>query len=85
MLASGPLADLLFEPAMREPNSALAKLFGWLTGTGPGAGMALIMLISGALIVVIAIVTFLTPRVRNVETILPDFDKIKSPEEAPVS
>lgn len=84
MLASGPLADLVFEPAMREPTSMLAKTFGWLTGTGPGTGMALIMLISGALIVVIAIVTFLTPRIRNVETILPDFDMVKPPEESPV-
>ena len=81
MLASGPLADLAFEPAMKDPGSALAKTFGWITGTGPGAGMALIMLISGGLIVIIGIVTYLTPRIRNVETILPDYDHVKSPEE----
>ena len=74
MLMAGPLADQVFEPAMRNPVSPLAATFGWIAGTGIGAGMGLIMIFSGLAIVVIAIIAFLTPRIRNVETLLPDHD-----------
>ncbi|PON17431.1 MFS transporter [Candidatus Entotheonella serta] len=39
-LVAGPLADHVFEPAM-SANGTLTPIFGYLTGTGPGAGMAL--------------------------------------------
>lgn len=38
-LIAGPLADLVFEPAMK-PGGNLAKLLGGVFGTQPGAGMA---------------------------------------------
>jgi len=46
MFIAGPLADRLAEPAMM-PGGALALPLGWLVGTGPGAGMALIFVAAG--------------------------------------
>ncbi|WP_406631362.1 MFS transporter [Amycolatopsis sp. WGS_07] len=48
LLIAGPLADGVFEPGMREPGR-LRSAFGWLTGTGPGSGMAVLLLLSGVL------------------------------------
>ncbi len=45
-LVAGPLADYVFEPAMRE-GGQLTGTFGWLVGTGPGAGMSLMILLTG--------------------------------------
>ena len=54
-LAAGPLADRLFEPAMRDGGRWAAAL-GPFVGTGPGRGIALIFVGSGALIACIAFV-----------------------------
>ncbi|MEM8529431.1 MAG: MFS transporter [Chloroflexota bacterium] len=72
-LAAGPLADYVFEPAMR-PEGLLAPIFDGIVGTGVGAGMAVIMLLMGVLGVMIGLVGYLIPAIRNVETILPDHD-----------
>ena len=61
MLLAGPLADRVFEPGMR-PGGALAKTFGPLVGTGPGAGMALMLVFGGLLAAVAA--SSATPTVR---------------------
>ena len=71
MLIAGPAADLIFEPAMR-PGGSLSGTFGPLLGTGPGAGMSIMFLIAGTLGMIVAITGFLTPFVRNAESILPD-------------
>jgi DHA3 family macrolide efflux protein-like MFS transporter len=71
MLLSGPLADNFFEPGMM-PNGALAPIFGVLTGTGPGAGMALMFIIAGTLGVIISIGGYAIRVIREVEDILPD-------------
>lgn len=71
MLLAGPLADFVFEPGMMAGGS-MAALFGWLVGTGPGAGMALIFVISGLLGSLIGVVGYLIPTIRNAEDILPD-------------
>lgn len=73
ILLAGPLADKLFEPAMREGGS-LTGLFGGLVGVGPGAGMALLMVISGALAALVGVSGYLFPAIRNAEDILPDHD-----------
>ena len=77
MLVAGPLADKVFEPAMRDPQNIRSRTFGWLFGVGPGAGMGMILTISGAFILVIAMVSWLMPKIRKVETILPDHDLAK--------
>ena len=71
MLVAGPMADYAFEPAMRD-NGVLAPLLGWLVGTGPGAGMALMLVSAGLTGVGIVCAAYLSPAVRNAETILPD-------------
>lgn len=71
MLLAGPLADQVFEPAMRE-GGALAGTFGWLVGTGAGAGMALMFVITGALGVLVGSAGYLFKAIRDAETLLPD-------------
>ena len=81
MLIVGPLADQVFEPAMAEGGS-LAPTFGGLVGTGPGAGMALIILLTSAMVIVVAISAYLVKPIRNVERDLPDHDAVKLKEDA---
>jgi DHA3 family macrolide efflux protein-like MFS transporter len=80
MLLAGPLADRVLEPAMMS-GGALAESFGRVVGTGPGAGMALMLLFSGLASVLIGLGGYLFPIIRNVETLLPDHDA--SPEPLP--
>ena len=70
---TGPLADWIFEPAMM-PGGSLAPTFGWLVGTGPGAGMALVFIIMGLLGTLPGLVGYAFDAVRNIEDILPDHD-----------
>ncbi|GIK29510.1 MAG: macrolide transporter [Chloroflexota bacterium] len=71
MLLSGPSADLIFGPAM-QPDGALSGVFGWLVGTGPGAGISLMFVIAGILGMMIAAAGYLVPAIRDAETLLPD-------------
>ena len=73
MLLGGLLADYVFEPAMM-PGGSLASLFGGLIGTGPGAGISLIFVITGALGMLVGLGGYAFDVVRSVETILPDYD-----------
>lgn len=72
-LVAGPLADFVFEPAMREGGS-LTGTFGWLVGTGPGAGMGLMLAISGLLASLVGFGGYLVGPVRDAELLLPDHD-----------
>ena len=72
---AGPLADNLFEPAM-QPDGAWAPLFGWLVGTGTGAGMSLMFVITGLIGVAVGLGGYLFPAVRNAEDILPDHEVV---------
>lgn len=83
MLIAGPLADRVLEPAMQSQTS-LASMFGRLVGTGPGSGMALMFIAGGLLAVLVSIGGYLTPAVRNAETLLPDHDQLELAEAAQV-
>lgn len=72
-LLAGPLADQVFEPAMQE-GGWLAETFGWLVGTGAGAGMGLILVISGLGGALAGLGGYAVRAVRDVEVILPDHD-----------
>lgn len=72
-LIAGPLADYVLEPGMRAGGN-LTGLFGGLTGVGPGAGMALLLIVIGVLSSAVGVVGYFFPTVRNAETILPDHD-----------
>jgi MFS transporter, DHA3 family, macrolide efflux protein len=68
---AGPIADYVFEPLMAL-NGPLAGTAGLIIGTGPGRGIGLLLVISGALIMVVTAVGYLNRRVRLVEQELPD-------------
>jgi MFS transporter, DHA3 family, macrolide efflux protein len=70
-IIAGPLSDRLFEPAMAV-NGSLAPIFGWLVGTGPGAGMSLLILAAAILGVMIPWVSYGFPTFRYVEDTIPD-------------
>lgn len=74
-LLAGPLSDLQLEPAM-APGGRLADLFGWLVGTGPGAGMALLFVGAGIMTALAGVAGYLFPVVREVEDRLPDHDAV---------
>jgi MFS family permease len=70
-LIAGPLADFVMEPAMQN-NGALVGTFGWLVGTGPGAGMSLLFIMTGIVGLLTSLGMYLIPIIRNAEDLLPD-------------
>ncbi|UCD96983.1 MAG: MFS transporter, partial [Candidatus Bathyarchaeota archaeon] len=77
MIMSGLLADNVFEPLMTGDGS-LVPTFGGLLGTGPGAGMSLMLVIAGILGILVGVGGYAFRSVRNVETILPDHEQATS-------
>jgi len=75
MILGGRLADVLFEPAMMS-GGRLAGIFGSLVGTGPGAGMGLMFVLTGVLGALVGLGGYLFPAVRNAEDLLPDHDAV---------
>lgn len=73
LLSAGPLADLVFEPAMRS-DSLLAGLFGG--GVGPGARMGLMFMLVGLLGAAAGLCGYLFRVVRDAEMLLPDHDAV---------
>ncbi|HMN29707.1 MAG TPA: MFS transporter [Caldilineaceae bacterium] len=80
MILAGPLADRLFEPALR-PGGPFVPLFGGLVGSGPGAGIGLIFVLTGLLGAFFAAVGYLVPAIRNAEEILPDYVPLAEEDE----
>lgn len=70
-LVAGPLVDRVFEPLMAH-DGLLAGTIGQLIGSGPGRGIALLMIIMGALRVILAIVGYNYRPLRLMEDSLPD-------------
>jgi hypothetical protein len=68
----------VLEPAMRNPQSTLASTLGWLVGTGPGRGMALLFIIGGGLAAVVGISGYAFRVLREADTLLPDHDELPS-------
>jgi hypothetical protein len=73
ILLAGPLADRVFEPAMRS-GGALQPLFAPFFGEGHGAGMALLIVIVGILGVSAGVVGYLVRVIREVDVLLADHD-----------
>jgi len=69
-LISGPLADRIFEPGRRQPAW---QSVGWLVGSGPGAGMGLMFVVAGVLVLALSLAVYAIPAVRQLETDLPDY------------
>jgi DHA3 family macrolide efflux protein-like MFS transporter len=79
---AGLMADYVTEPAMMS-HTGLARTFGWLVGTSPGSGMSLQFIFSGLCYLVVILVAWFIPVVRNAETLLPDHDQMEKFEETP--
>ncbi|MBC7876060.1 MAG: MFS transporter [Anaerolineales bacterium] len=75
-LIAGSLADYVLEPAMQN-DTVLSSTFGWLVGTGPGAGMGLLIIFCGLLGALVGLAGYFFPAIRNVEDILPDHELAK--------
>ncbi len=76
MALAGPLADWVFGPAMM-PGGALAPLFGWLVGVGPGAGISLLFIVTGLIGALVGLSGYAFVSVRDAEDILPDHDALR--------
>jgi len=71
-LSAGPLADLVFEPAMRTGGFLAGSPIALLLGSGPGRGIGLIFTLAGLLLIGVSALAYANPRLRNVEAELPD-------------
>jgi MFS family permease len=80
-LIAGTMADFVLEPAMRA-NTGLSATFGGIFGTGPGAGMGLLIFFAGLCAALIGLTGYLIHPVRDAETILPDHDKLEKVAES---
>ena len=81
-IIGGTLADFVLEPAMKS-NGTLAHLFGGIFGTGPGAGMGLLVFFCGLAAAMIGVAGYFVRPIREAESILPDHDQLKKAEEIP--
>jgi MFS transporter, DHA3 family, macrolide efflux protein len=77
-IIGGTLADFVLEPAMKRPGG-LSSMFGWLVGTGPGAGMGLLMIICGLVMSLVGLAGYFVPAIRRAEDLLPD--QVQAPVE----
>jgi len=79
---AGPLVDRVFQPLL-TPRGALAATFvGRLIGVGPGRGTGLLFVVLGVLVLIIVSIAFLNPRLRRLETELPDAVDERRPRRA---
>jgi MFS transporter, DHA3 family, macrolide efflux protein len=72
-LLGGVLADRVLEPAMAVDGWLVGPL-GWLVGTGPGTGMALMFIGSAVCAIFMCLGAYLIPAIRHIEGNLPDHD-----------
>lgn len=77
-ILGGVLADYVLGPAL-QTGGALTPVFSGLVGVGPGAGMSLLMVGCGVLTALVGFGGYLTPAVRDAETLLPDHDAAPPP------
>jgi MFS family permease len=73
-IIGGTLADYVMEPAMKAQGSWLAHTMGPLFGTGPGSGMSLLITLCGIAILLVGVVAYTVPAIRDADTALPDHD-----------
>lgn len=69
MLLAGPIADLVAEPALTGGGVPVASA---LVGSGPGAGMSLMLVIAGVLGAIVAVAGYSVRSVREAESLIPD-------------
>lgn len=79
-LIAGPLADVIMEPAMQS-GGALANQLSPIFGSGPGAGMAVILTFSGIAAALVGLSGYAFRAIRDVQELLPDYDTTPVAEE----
>lgn len=72
LLLAGGLAAAVFEPGMVE-GGALASVFGDMLGVGEGRGAALVILLTGVVMLVLGVLSALISPLRRLEDRLPDY------------
>lgn len=72
-------ADRWMEPLMQQPENHWAAFLGGLFGNRPGSGMAVIIFVAGLLAMLVGLLAYLVPPVRDVESTLPDHTAEISP------
>lgn len=70
-LVAGPLADRVFTPALQS-GGVLVGVLGGSFGTGTGAGISLLYVICAVWMLLVGVVGFFIPILRNIEDIIPD-------------
>jgi len=70
-LLAAPLADYVFKPAMTD-GGTLVSILGPVVGVGANHGIGVLISFLGLLSIVVCVVAFFNPSIRNVETDLPD-------------
>lgn len=76
LLLAGPLADRVFEPAMAAGGVLASTQLGAWLGTGTGRGIGLMLLLSGLGMVAATLLMSTYPRLRHVESELPDLVEV---------
>jgi MFS transporter, DHA3 family, macrolide efflux protein len=69
-ITAGPLVEKIFDPAVQ--NGGLAHGITKFIGTGDGRGIGLLFILLGLGWIVTSLVVFLNPRVRGLESEIPD-------------
>ena len=75
MFIAGPLADKVLEPMMTS-STPVMSMFSPFVGSGPGSGMALMFVFGGIATMLVGVVSYTVPAIRQVETLLPDHDAV---------
>jgi DHA3 family macrolide efflux protein-like MFS transporter len=70
-ILAGPIIDYVFEPSMKD-NGFLAGSLGYIFGVGEGRGMGFFISLVGISWAMTAVLLYLHPRVKNLESELPD-------------
>ncbi len=71
-LLSGILADHVFNPMLVEGGALAETFIGRWLGVGPSRGIGLMMISSGLILMVVSLFVYLNPRIRNIESEIPD-------------
>jgi MFS transporter, DHA3 family, macrolide efflux protein len=69
-ITAGPLVEKIFDPAVQ--NGGFAQGITKFIGTGDGRGIGLLFILLGVGWIVTSLVVFLNPRVRGLESEIPD-------------
>jgi MFS family permease len=70
-VSAGILADQVFEPLMK-PQGILANSLGLIIGVGTGRGIGLMFILMGFLTVLVTLIAYRYPKLRQIEDELPD-------------